>query len=181
MEALQSDQSERAGKIELVPLNCLDEQQFQEIIGHFPEGEVVIINEGLLIYLNQTEKENLCSLIHKILKQRGGYWITADIYIKGREKKFDLKIDSKTTEFFKQHHIEDNKFNSFEEAESFFSRMGFIIDKESDVKSSELSSIKYFLKSLTLKQLLKLRNGGKLQKTWRLRVADAISSTKSLV
>jgi O-methyltransferase involved in polyketide biosynthesis len=172
MNALRSHQSETKGELELTSLNCLDKQQFTEIAGHFPVGEIAIVNEGLLMYLDLHEKENLCSVIHEILKQRGGYWITADIYIKNRKEKFDLKIDNKTNDFFTQHHIEDNKFNSFEEAESFFNSMGFIIDKESEVKSSELSSMKYFLKSLTLKQLFKLRKAGKIQKTWRLRAAD---------
>jgi len=172
MNALRSEQNEPKGVLELSSLNCLDKQQFKEIASHFPNGKIVIVNEGLLIYLDLHEKENLCSVIHDILKQRGGYWITADIYIKSRKQKFNLKIDTKTNDFFTQHHIEDNKFNSFEEAESFFKRMGFIIDKESEVKSSELSSMKYFLKSLTLKQIFKLRRAGKIQKTWRLRVAD---------
>lgn len=172
MNALRSHKSETKGELELTSLNCLDKQQFTEIAGHFPVGEIAIVNEGLLMYLDLHEKENLCSFIHEILKQRGGYWITADIYIKNRKEKFDLKIDSNTNDFFTQHHIEDNKFNSFEEAESFFNSMGFIIDKESEVKSSDLSSMKYFLKSLTLKQLFKLRKAGKIQKTWRLRTAD---------
>jgi len=180
MNALRSEQNEPKGVLELSSLNCLDKQQFKEIASHFPNGKIVIVNEGLLIYLDLHEKENLCSVIHDILKQRGGYWITADIYIKSRKQKFNLKIDTKTNDFFTQHHIEDNKFNSFEEAESFFKRMGFIIDKESEVKSSELSSMKYFLKSLTLKQIFKLRRAGKIQKTWRLRVADIDIVNESL-
>jgi hypothetical protein len=44
-----------------------------------------------------------------------------------------------------------------------------VIDKEAKIKYSEMSSYKYFMKSLTLRQFLKLRNKGKIQATWRLK------------
>jgi O-methyltransferase involved in polyketide biosynthesis len=160
------------GELELVPLNCLDEQQFNEIVSHFTAGEIAIVNEGLLMYLDTKEKENLCKIIHKILRERGGYWITADVYIKKKQEGLDLQIDDRTKDFFLRHNIEENKFDSFEEAEAFFKRMGFIIDKEADVKSSEVSSLKHFLQSATIKQLYKVHNAGKIQATWRLRIAD---------
>jgi O-methyltransferase involved in polyketide biosynthesis len=159
------------GVLEVLALNALDENEFRDIVSHFPEGEVAIVNEGLLMYLDLTEKEKLCNIIHGILKERGGYWITADIYLKNKQKKLDLKLDQKTKEFFEQHRIEENKFNSFEEAETFFKRMGFKIDKDANLNKSELSSMKYFLKNVTYKQLFKIRMAGKIQKTWRLRIA----------
>jgi O-methyltransferase involved in polyketide biosynthesis len=169
IEALRNEDFKTEGKLELVPLNCLNEQQFREITDKFPDGEIVIVNEGLLMYLDPMEKENLCSIIHKILKDRGGYWITADIYLKNKHDKLNLKIDDRTKDFFLQHNIEDNKFSSFKEAESFFRRMGFIIDKEANIKHKELSSIRHFLKNVTIKQLFKIRKAGKIQATWRLR------------
>ena len=153
------------GDLEVLALNALDEIQFRDIVNHFPEGEVVIVNEGLLMYLDMTEKEKLCNNIHGILKERGGYWIMADIYLKNKLNKLDLKLDQKTKEFFKQHRMEENNFNSFEEAEIFFKRMGFKIDKEAILNESELSSMKYFLKSVTYKQLYKIRMAGKIRTT----------------
>jgi O-methyltransferase involved in polyketide biosynthesis len=170
--ALRNGINKSGGELELVPLNCLDEQQFHETISHFTEGEIVIVNEGLLMYLDLNEKEKLCKIVHKILMERGGYWITADIYLKNKHEKLNLKFDDKTKDFFQQHNLEENKFNSFEEAESFFRRMGFIIDKEANIKRSDLSSMKYFLKSVTIRQLFKLHKAGKIQATWRLRIAD---------
>lgn len=168
--ALRNENYIPQGKLELLPLNALDEKQFHEIVTHFPEGEIAIINEGLLMYLDTNEKENLCNIIHKILKERGGYWITADVYLKNKDNKLNLKIDDKTKEFFEQHRLENNKFESFEEARNFFKRMGFVIDKEAIVPRSKLSSIKYFLKNATLKQMIKIRKAGKIQATWRLRI-----------
>jgi O-methyltransferase involved in polyketide biosynthesis len=163
--------SGKKGNLELVYLNVLDELQFHEVVAHFPEGEIIIVNEGLLMYLDMEEKEKLCKTIHSLLMERGGYWITADIYIKNRQEKLDLKIDDRTKDFFLKHNIEDNKFMSFEEADKFFYRLGFIIDRKANVKGSKLSSMKFFLKSVTLKQLFMIRKGVKMQETWRLRVS----------
>lgn len=169
--ALRNGHFKTEGKLELLPLNALDEKQFHEITGHFPQGEIVIVNEGLLMYLDWDEKEKLCRIIHKILNERGGYWITADIYFKNRKKKLNLQIDPRTKAFFEQHDIENNKFESTEEAEEFFKRMGFIIDKEAKMKRSDLSSMKYLLKSITIWQLFNLLKARKMHATWRLRVA----------
>jgi O-methyltransferase involved in polyketide biosynthesis len=170
--ALIKENYSAEGKLEILPLNALDEKQFHEIAAHFPDGEITIVNEGLLMYFNTSEKENLCNIIHKILKEHGGYWITADIYIKSKNEKFNHKINDKTKEFFEQHHIEENKFESFEKARTFFKNMGFIIDKEADVPPSELSTIKYFIKNTTREQLFKIREAGNIQATWRLRIDE---------
>ena len=168
MTFLSKNSLNTEGKLEILPLNALDQRQFHEIVTHFPDGEIAIVNEGLLMYLDTIEKEKLCAIIHKILKERGGYWITADIYLKKQIDKLDLNIDSKTQRFFEQHQIENNKFDSFEDAKTFFKRMGFRIDKEADIKSSKLSSLKYFMKSTTIKQLIRIRRAGKMQATWLL-------------
>jgi O-methyltransferase involved in polyketide biosynthesis len=171
LSALLMENKSIEGNLEILPLNALDEKQFLDTVTHFPKGEIAIVNEGLLMYLDSDEKEKLCSIIHRILKERGGYWITADIYLRNQQNKLDLKLDSKTKEFFEEHQIEENKFESFKEAETFFRRMGFVIDKEANIRSSSLSSLKYFMKSTTIKQLFKINKTGKIQVTWRLKVA----------
>lgn len=172
INVLNKEHSYTESRLELLPLNALDEIQFHEIVNRLPDGEIAIINEGLLMYLDLNEKEKLCNIIHKLLKERGGYWITADIYIKNKQEKLNLKIDNKTKAFFEQHNIEDNKFESFESAEAFFKKMGFKIDKEAKIKRSKLSSMKYFLKNTSLIKLFKFQKAGKIQATWRLRVID---------
>jgi O-methyltransferase involved in polyketide biosynthesis len=167
---LLNESLRQEGKLELFPLNALDHNPFQEVVAHFPDGEIAIVNEGLLMYLNTDEQEKLCHNIHKILMECGGYWITGDIYIKNPGK-LNLNIDPKTKRFFDQHRIENNKFESFEEAETFFRRMGFRIDKEADMNSSKLSSLKYFMKSNNIKQQAKIRETDKIQPTWLLRTA----------
>lgn len=160
------------GLLELLSLNVFDEEEFQNVISHFPKGEIVIINEGLLIYLDNDEKKKLCAIIHKILKERGGYWITADIYIRTQFQKLDIKIDNKTKEFSELHKIEENKFNSFTEAKEFFESNGFVIDKEEDLDLSKLSSMQYFIRSIKEKNFSSDGKMGKIQTTWRLRASD---------
>jgi O-methyltransferase involved in polyketide biosynthesis len=159
---LIKNESSYKGKLELLPLNVLDEDNFHEIVGHLPQGEVAIVNEGLLCYLENKEKEKLCSIIHDILLERGGYWITADIGLKNKESKLGLKFNDKIKEFNEQQKTEDKSFGSFEEAEEFFKDMGFVIDKEARVKYSEMSSFKYMVKSMTLRHLFKVKSAGRI-------------------
>jgi O-methyltransferase involved in polyketide biosynthesis len=157
------------GKLELLPLNAQDENAFRKIVGHFPQGEITIVNEGLMGYLNQQEKEQLCSIIHGILKERGGYWITADIHLKNFESKPGLQYSDEVRKFNEQQQTNENNFDSFREAELFFNRMGFVIDKVAKLKYSELNSFKFMIRSLKLRQLFKVRKGHEIQATWRLR------------
>lgn len=170
IKVLQIPEGTTKGCLELAPLNCLNRGQFSEIVSHFPEGQIIIVNEGLLMYLGQVEKENICRIIHENLKKRGGYWITADIYIRNQSARSGLEHDRGTREFFEKHNIEENKFESYEEAESFFHRMGFRINKIAKVKWSDLSSAKYFIRSMSIKQLLSIRKSGKMHATWRLEI-----------
>ena len=169
VENLKRDRLDIEGQMELIPLNVLDKTNFHEIINHFPQGEVIIVNEGLLTYLDKQEKEKLCSIIHEVLIERGGYWITADIYLKNRQPGLGNKFGEKIKKFHEQHDTEGNSFESFKEAETFFKDMGFVIDKEAKIKHSEMSSFKYLMKSLSVRQLFKFAGKGKPQATWRLK------------
>lgn len=161
---------ELKGTLEVLPLNALDEAAFREIISHFPEGEVAIVNEGLLMYLGPSEKEELCRIIHRILSERGGYWITADIYIK-RANRDRLMINDQLDAFFKQHNIDEQMFESFEEAEAFFNKNGFIIDKEALPDRDKLQSLIYMIQSATEEQLIDLKLRKRIHASWRLKIA----------
>lgn len=169
--ALQHDQPGTGSKLDILPLNALDEEKFKAAVSRFNEGEVVIVNEGLLVYLDTPEKERLCKIIRDVLRERGGYWITADIYIK-RDLDAIIKIDDKLSEFFAQHNIEQNKFDSFEDAENFFNKAGFVIDKEAEPDYAKLTALPYFMQSATPGQMEKMRGVGKIHATWRLKLQD---------
>jgi len=159
------------GKLETIALNVLDERQVSDVIGHFPKGPVVIVNEGLLMYLDQSAKEKLCSIIYKILKQRGGYWITADIYRKTVLERLEESKEDHYRQFTEQQKVEQHMFDSFAAAETFFNAAGFTVERESDIELSRLSSLKYLLGSSSIPQLLQLNPEDKIQLTWTLRVS----------
>lgn len=170
---LQQGNFETKGKLETLPLNALDEEQFMNIVQRFPPGEIVIVNEGLLMYLGEEEKAKLFSIIHKVLKERGGYWITADIYIKKLSDAANLMIkDDSLQQFLIAHRIEDNKFDSYEAAEEIVRKAGFVIDKEAVADHSRSVGVEYLFKYITKEQLEQGRKGGKVSATWRLKVAE---------
>jgi O-methyltransferase involved in polyketide biosynthesis len=116
---------------EFRPLNALDENAFLEIVNLFPTGPVGIINEGLLIYLDEQEKSRLAATIHKVLCERGGFWLTGDIYVNVYSKQpppKDHKISDRAREFLAKHRIMENMFTSWENAREFFDAAGFSIE-----------------------------------------------------
>ncbi len=170
IKCLNKEEIPQQGKLELLPLNALDRIAFNKTIDRFTTGEVIIVNEGLMGYLDKSEKVQLCSIIHDILTKRGGYWITADIGLKNKESKLGFEYTGEVKEFNKSQDTEGNSFETFKEAEIFFREMGFEIDKEAKVKVFAMSSFRYMIKSMSLRQIFKMRNnGGQIQTTWRLK------------
>ncbi|HWV64471.1 class I SAM-dependent methyltransferase [Chitinophaga sp.] len=161
-----------AGVLELLPLNALDEELFMEWVSRFPEGPLVIVNEGLLMYLDDTEKEKLCGIIRRVLQQRGGYWITADIYVKRDAATNEIKRDEQWKAFYAQHQIHEKMFDSFEAAEIFFRKMGFVADKMAVRDHTRLTGLPHLVESATEEQLQKMRQMGRIRATWRLKPAD---------
>ena len=170
ISVIHTGDSDIKGELELLPLNALDEKNFDEIMSHFPPGEIVVVNEGLLIYLDTVEKEKLCGIIRKLLKEKGGYWITADIYLKLANHNIDLVVNDQTKKFLEDHNIENNKFESFEVAAEFFKKMGFVIDKEADIDFTKLSSFPYVVKNVEPEKISKMKDVDRVHTTWRLRL-----------
>ena len=162
-----------AGHYELQPLNALDTAAFEAVTSRFPPGELTIVNEGLLVYLDTAEKERLCANIRNVLRQRGGSWITGDIYLKGPNTRFFGDKPDAFAKFLEQHNIEANKFESFDDARDFFSRMGFTVDRETTLDFTALSSLPNLLGACTPEQLQHLAQTGRtrIHSVWRLRLA----------
>jgi O-methyltransferase involved in polyketide biosynthesis len=167
--SLEKDRPKPKGRLEILPLNALNEKQFNETVGRFPEGPVVIVNEGLLMYLNGEEKLTLSTLIHRTLKERGGCWITADIYIKRQENGLRIEQTENEKEFFKQHRIEENKFDSFEAAEEFFNEAGFEKVREAQADHARLSALPHLIGSASAEQAEKMEKTSRIQATWMLK------------
>jgi len=157
------------GKLEMLTLNVLDENEFNLIVDRFEDGPLVIVNEGLLMYLNSQEKEKLCKIISGVLARKGGYWITADIY--RRTTLTRLKDDKdELKELTDQQRIEDNMFDDFDAAKDFFRKQGFVVDMESTMDFSKITTIPYLFKNATEAELNAMRALPQVQTTWRLKL-----------
>ena len=160
------------GALYIEPLNVLDEERFQQVVELLPSGPVTFVNEGLLVYLDAAEKKQLCAIILGIIKERGGQWVTGDVYIKRdmtallqqRQEAFDEEL----TKFLEEHNIEANKFESYEAAEAFFIECGFRVSRKIDTAYNSLSSLQYIpypVEESTVKEWMKGRE------TWVLEPA----------
>ena len=117
--------------LNLFELNALDEENFRKVIDDFPDGPIAIGHEGLLSYLSHKEKQKLAEIIKNILTERGGVWITPDIFTvadlqtimneqsQSGEKTLD-QIKARTGRDFDR-----NVFTDLDEAKEFFSNLGF--------------------------------------------------------
>ncbi|MEF9478469.1 hypothetical protein OWR28_12865 [Chryseobacterium sp. 1B4] len=46
------------------------------------DQDLLIINEGLLMYFDREKQSQILKNIHSVLQENGGTWVTADIYLK---------------------------------------------------------------------------------------------------
>lgn len=154
------------GQLHTVPMNALEEDDFIRTTNQFPNGPIQIVNEGLLMYLNITEKAQLCNTICKILKERGGEWITADIYIRKKVDQHSRK--DAFNQFLEDHHVEENKFDSFHQAEQFFKERGLKIKRKAGPVWHQLSGLRYLAKPDIANLILNIKQTGKIRETWAL-------------
>jgi len=116
------------GTLRLEPLDALAPGALAGAVRHMPAGPVAIVNEGLLMYLDASEKERLATSIRGILQERtGSRWITADCYVRDGER--PMALDPDVERFVAQHRVEEQKFASWESAERFFAMQGFAIER----------------------------------------------------
>ena len=156
---------ELKGELFTLPMNALDEEAFTKTANLLPPGPLNILNEGLLVYLNTDEKTRLCQIIHRLLSQRGGHWLTADIYI----KKKNLNIDNdQFSAFLQAHNVEENKFESFDQAEQFFHDRGFKIHARPDSVWQSLSALKYIDPAAIPALVTQATKIGRIRETWAL-------------
>lgn len=159
------------GDFELLPLNAMDATAFGAAVSRFEEGALTIVNEGLLMYLNVEEKKRLCQTIRSVLKQRGGYWVTADVYVKrSNDMRATLPQSKSEATFFEQHQIEENKFDNYEAAKQFFEEQGFELVKEAVPDYESLSVMPNLLKVLPEEVRNSKEPPPKVQATWMLKV-----------
>ena len=116
------------GTLRLESLDALAPGALAGAVRHLPAGPVAIVNEGLLMYLDASEKERLAASIRGILEERTrSRWITADCYVRDGERR--TALDPAVERFLAEHRVEEQKFASWESAERFFTMQGFAIER----------------------------------------------------
>lgn len=155
------------GTLEYMVLNAVDEAAFRGIVRRYDNGPLAIVNEGLLMYLNMDEKTKLCRNIADALKERGGYWVTADVYVKDEGLLATLGRTVKEEKFFMQHDVEQNKFDSFDQAQQFFEAQGLALVREADIAMQDLAAFPKLMQLVTPEMSDKMPRR-KIQATWML-------------
>ena len=113
--------------LNLVCGNALRSEDFTFACSNFDDGEVAIINEGLLRYLSFAEKKIVAENIYGVLKEHGGVWITSDV----TPKKFIEVQDNAIPEFNKNlsnvtsRNSLGDRFEDINHVKDFFGKIGF--------------------------------------------------------
>src|SRR5580698_6952432 len=63
-----------AGTLRVSALDALDGEAFREAVGELPPGPITVVHEGLLMYLDGSEKSHLSGNVREALLERGGAW-----------------------------------------------------------------------------------------------------------
>ena len=113
------------GTYRVEPLDAMDAAAFARAVASLPDGPVTIVQEGLLMYLDDDEKARLAATIRSTLVTRGGRWITADIYLR---REGVAPRETHVEKFIAEHRVEEQKFASWDAAETFFRDAGFKIE-----------------------------------------------------
>ncbi len=117
------------GTLRVMALDALDGDAFAAAVDAMPPGPITIIHEGLLVYLDDAEKTVLAENIRGALLARGGAWITADVYVR---RPFEVRMprSDRAQRFLDDHRVEEQKFADWAEADAFFTREGFTIERK---------------------------------------------------
>jgi O-methyltransferase involved in polyketide biosynthesis len=117
--------------LKLEPANALDLASLQRATRHFGKKPIAVVNEGLLRYLNFAEKEAVAKNIRRLLENFGGVWITPDIGNRRifAEERGETGIDKIAV--LTGRDIDNNRFQDAEEAQRFFERLGFSVERHS--------------------------------------------------
>lgn len=111
--------------------NALDFASLQWAIRHFGKAPIAVLTEGLLRYLDFAEKEVVAKNVRKLLEKSGGVWITPDINMRRifAEERGETAVDKIAV--LTGRNIDKNRFQDAEEAQRFFEKLGFSVERHS--------------------------------------------------
>jgi O-methyltransferase involved in polyketide biosynthesis len=119
----------REGYLRLCEVDIFSKSGLHSAAEHL-EGSICVINEGLLDYLTMDEKSTLALNIHDLLSQRGGSWLTSDLFYPSM-----VHLNSAMREVMEnmskiiKRNLPGNFFESLASAEKFYRDLGFEIKR----------------------------------------------------
>ncbi len=149
--------------LQLQPLDVLHAESYPE-----SSSELTIINEGLLLYFDDSAKMQILQHIRRLLERQGGTWTTADIYIQHETQAVGSDRDGRWNDFFRKNNVHANYFESFDQAGQFFYDQGFRVLEKYPPEFDKYISLPKLLAAATGEQLELLKSRGKVQETWQL-------------
>ncbi len=160
-------------RLHLQPVNVLDEKQLKAAGSYFGKQPFVLCNEGLLMYLNRSEKAETAQNIRKLLLDTGGIWVTPDLAFHeilfrtidpgaaGGALKENAEARLKKITDTTGRNFRDNYFPGESEAVQFYRDCGFLIREypmvDKSREPSTLSIVAPELKELVLGALSALK------------------------
>lgn len=114
------------------PLNVMDYDAMDKLAKTLSGKDIIVTHEGMMLYFDQKNREHFASNVRETLLSERGTWLTTDISIKAMYEGNEGAM--KWVERIKKASGQDiyaNSFNSFDEAEEFFSAMGFNVERGS--------------------------------------------------
>jgi len=126
----------------LVAGNALHPTEILAATRFFTDKPIAVINEGLLPYLNRSERTTLASNVHALLDRFGGVWVTPDIDIQLPEApsgKDPSGVRARTAKIESLTGIDvlKNRFESEEAARAFFEHLGFRVERHSFLEAAD--------------------------------------------
>jgi O-methyltransferase involved in polyketide biosynthesis len=112
--------------------NALDISTLEKATKHFDQSKpIVVINEGLLRYLDFNQKTIVARNIYTLLQQFGGVWITPDITLREVMKAEDNVYKGQNDQISSKIgvNIHENCFENVSEAQKFFEILNFTVEK----------------------------------------------------
>lgn len=136
--------------------DALDYELLFAATKYFRQEKIVVINEGLLRYLNFDQKAKVSQNVHKLLKHFGGVWITPDITL--RKVILSEKADERQRiKDLTGMDIFANSFRNVEHAKEFFAQQGFEVELHSysEVENELVSPTKLGLSKKEVTEIIK--------------------------
>lgn len=124
----------RRPNLHLEVANALDIDTWQTAVSHLDqEKPIIVINEGLLRYLNFDQKAMVAKNIHALLEKFEGQWITPDITLKKIVQSENDATTKRVEKFYKTTgiNIDANCFKNVDDAQKFFENLGFSVERHS--------------------------------------------------